>query len=104
METDTTVGLPVPHKADPETQKLFRAFVRGGRITNLPAKYARRQRLLDHVAQLFEPGVRYPERAVNEILLQVYDDCAALRRALVDEDFLTREQGVYWRTGGTVDV
>ncbi|MFY9915102.1 MAG: DUF2087 domain-containing protein [Nocardioidaceae bacterium] len=28
----------------------------------------------------------------------------ALRRALVDEGFLTRENNVYWRTGGTVDV
>jgi hypothetical protein len=27
-----------------------------------------------------------------------------LRRYLVDEGFMKREQGVYWRSGGTVDV
>jgi hypothetical protein len=26
-----------------------------------------------------------------------------LRRYLVDEGFLSRDAGIYWRTGGTVD-
>jgi hypothetical protein len=29
---------------------------------------------------------------------------AALRRYLVDEGFLDRDHGRYWRTGGRVDV
>jgi hypothetical protein len=33
-----------------------------------------------------------------------HDDYAALRRYLVDEEFLSREGGSYWRTGGSVDV
>jgi hypothetical protein len=34
-------------------------------------------------------------------MLQMYHpDHAALRRHLVDEGFLTRADGVYWRTGG----
>lgn len=96
--------LVLPADADQPTQKLFRAFVHGGRIHAMPAKYGRRRQLLDHVAQLFEPGVRYPESRVNLILHQVYDDYAELRRALVDEGFLAREYGIYWRIGGTVDV
>jgi hypothetical protein len=70
----------------------------------LPAKHSRRRALLDHVARLFEPGIRYPESRVNEMLHEVYDDWAELRRALVDESFLTREQSVYWRSGGTVEI
>ncbi|WP_448627143.1 DUF2087 domain-containing protein [Geodermatophilus sp. URMC 64] len=31
-------------------------------------------------------------------------DHAALRRDLIDEGLLSREAGVYWRTGGYVDV
>jgi hypothetical protein len=105
----TEVGAPVvrlelPADADLETQKLFRAFVRSGRISTLPAKYTRRRMLLDHVARLFEPGVRYDEPTVNAILLQVYADWAELRRALVDEDFLSRDRSVYWRSGGTVEI
>ncbi|MET9021420.1 DUF2087 domain-containing protein [Actinopolymorpha sp. NPDC004070] len=102
-EPTTDGGLALPADADPETEKLFRAYVRDGRITAMPAKSGRRRLLLDHVAQLFEPGVRYPEPVVNETLLRVYDDQAALRRYLVDDDFLARDNNaVYWRSGGTI--
>jgi len=55
------------------------------------------------VAQAFEPGRRYPESVVDEILKAVFDDHCTLRRYLVDEAFLSRTaDGVYWRAGGTV--
>jgi hypothetical protein len=58
--------------------------------------------LLAEVAQAFEPGVRYPERAVNQVLAAIYPDFAALRRCLVDEEFMDRAGGEYWRIGGPV--
>jgi len=82
----------------------LRVFVRDGRIVTMPARLARRRLLLDAVAQGFEPGVRYPERVVSSFLAQFYDDHAALRRYLVDEGFLSRDHGEYWRTAGTVDT
>jgi hypothetical protein len=89
--------------ADPPVQ--LRAFIRDGRITAMPAKRTRRRQLLDEVAQAFEPGRRYPEPVVNEILRSVFDDYCTLRRYLVDEAFLSRTAaGTYWRAGGTVDV
>ena len=54
------------------------------------------------LAQEFEVGMRYSERQVNAILRRFHDDVAALRRYLVDEEFLSRESGRYWRSGGTV--
>ena len=81
----------------------LRAFVRGGRIDTVPAKMAKRRLLLDAVAQAFEPGVRYPERSVSSFLATVHDDHAALRRYLVDEGFLSRDHGEYWRSAGTVE-
>ena len=83
----------------------LRAYVRDGRISVMPAKRAARLLLLDQVAQAFEPGRRYQELAVNEILKTVYDDHAALRRYLIDEDLLSRTpDGTYWRSGGTVPL
>jgi hypothetical protein len=83
----------------------LRPYVRGGRISVMPAKRAARLVLLDRVAQAFEPGRRYPEQAVNEILKAVYDDHAALRRYLIDEGLLSRTPGgTYWRSGGTVPI
>jgi hypothetical protein len=87
--------------ADPPDQ--LRAFIRDGRITMVPAKRSRRLLLLDQVAQAFEPGRKYPEAAVDEILKTIFDDHCALRRYLVDEAFMSRDTaGVYWRAGGTV--
>jgi hypothetical protein len=80
----------------------LRGFVRGGRLDTMPAKRERRRQLLAEVAQLFEPGIRYPERAVNHLLRALYPDCATLRRYLVDEEFMDRADGAYWRIGGPV--
>ncbi len=77
-------------------------FLGDGTIETLPARHARRRQLLDKVAQAFEPGVRYPERRVSLFLRSIHADHAALRRYLVDEDFLSRSGGEYWRSGGTV--
>ena len=56
------------------------------------------------MARTFEPGHRYPEREVNDVLRTFWADYAALRRYLVDEGFLDRADGVYWRAGGTVET
>jgi hypothetical protein len=78
------------------------AFIGHGRIETLPARQSRRRLLLDKIAQAFEPGVQYSERRVNLFLGAVYGDYAALRRYLVDAEFLSRSDGQYWRSGGTV--
>ena len=94
---DNAAGL----LADPPDQ--VRAFIRDGRITALPAKRTRRRLLLDQVAQAFEPGRRYPEAEVDQVLKAVFDDHCALRRYLIDEEFMSRTAaGLYWRAGGTV--
>ena len=83
----------------------LRRYVRDGRISVIPAKRAARLLLLDQIAQAFEPGRRYQELIVNEILKAFYDDHAALRRYLIDEDLLSRTpDGTYWRSGGTVPL
>ena len=87
--------------ADPP--RALRAFIRGGRITAVPAKRIRRRQLLDQVAQAFEPGRTYSEAAVDQVLKAIFDDHCALRRYLVDEAFMSRDTtGLYCRAGGTV--
>jgi hypothetical protein len=83
--------------------KVLRAFVRDGQLTSIPSAWAKRRIVLDWLAQRFEPGRRYSEAMVNRSLAQVHPDTAALRRYLVDDGFLSRDHGEYWRTGGRVD-
>ncbi len=79
---------------------VLRRFFHGTRLTQIPAQHAKRLIVLERLAQEFEPGLRYTEREVSFTLQLWYHDYAALRRYLVDEGFLTRADGVYWRTGG----
>lgn len=89
---------------DASESAVFRAFLRDGRLTAIPTQRRKRLVILEYIVRGFEPGVSYTEREVNAVLRAFHADCAALRRHLVDEEYLSRESGTYWRTGGRVDV
>jgi hypothetical protein len=89
---------------DPAENAVLTTFLRDGRLVSIPAQHSKRRVVLEHLVRVFEPGLRYPEREVNALLAVWHADVAALRRYLVDEGLLAREAGVYWRSGGYVDV
>jgi hypothetical protein len=91
---------------DPDRQKdaVLRTFIVDGRLTQVPVARAKRRIILEHLAACFEPGLKYPEKAVDAILRAWHPDFASLRRYLVDEGMLDRDNAVYWRSGGPVDV
>jgi hypothetical protein len=82
---------------------VLRAFLGpDGSLTAIPTKIRKRLVVLDLLAQEFDPGERYDETQVNNALRAYHPDVAALRRYLVEEGFLDRADGLYWRSGGTV--
>jgi hypothetical protein len=91
-------GLP------PREAAVLRAFLRDGRLVSIPSVRSKRLIVLDHVCKVFDVGVHYPEAEVDVLVRAFHDDYAALRRHLVDEGFLSREAGVYWRSGGSVAI
>lgn len=92
---------PAPVLKAAASDRRLAPFVGNDGIHAIPAKQGRRRVLLDVIAQAFEPGVRYSERTVSLFLGKLHPDYAAMRRYLVDEDFLSRADGEYWRSGGT---
>jgi hypothetical protein len=102
-QTEAEPPPPSEHADQPPAvaQVLDQAFSEG-RLVHLPSKRSKRLVVLDRLAQEFEPGVHYTERQVNATLVAFDADVAALRRYLVDEGFLDRADGLYWRSGGTV--
>jgi hypothetical protein len=96
---------PSEHPDEPQGRRvILDRALRDGRLLRMPTKYTHRQVVLDHLAQLFEPGRRYTERQVNAVLAAVDADVATLRRYLVDDGLLDRGDGEYWRSGGTVHL
>ncbi|HEY2791252.1 MAG TPA: DUF2087 domain-containing protein [Micromonosporaceae bacterium] len=98
-------GIP-DEPLDPDQAKaaVLRAFIRDGRLVSIPAAHGKRQIILEHIAACFEPGVRYPEAAVDAVLRAWHEDYVSLRRYLIDGDFMSREDNVYWRSGGLFEV
>jgi hypothetical protein len=82
-------------------RKVMKSFVyQNGRIKAFPAKEKKYLVLLHYVLQAFEPGKRYTEKQVNEILGRYNKDTAQLRRDLIAYKMMEREGGGgdYWRT------
>lgn len=111
QRSESGAGVVGPGGARRETdaratrdEKVMRAFVRDGRITQIPMQHAKRRIICEWLVQDFEPGRRYSEKMVNLIIGKRHADTAAWRRALVDEELLDRDHGEYWRIGGEVDV
>ncbi len=102
LEPPAGAVLEGPWNAD--EVEVMRRFFAGSRLREIPAQRAKRLVVLERLAMEFEPGVRYGERQVDLILQTFHRDYAALRRYLIDEELLTRADGVYWRSGGRVSV
>lgn len=78
-----------------EQERLVRRLFTDGRLAQVPAKRKRRAGALLEVLSRFEPGRTYSEPEVNEVLLQVNEDFAYLRRELVNYHYLQRTDGRY---------
>lgn len=77
-------------------QKIVETFFQEGRLTTIPRRQSQRRIILEEIARKFTWGQIYSEIEVNTILKQVYDDVSSLRRYLIDEQLMLREQGRYW--------
>jgi len=87
-----------------DREAVLRAFVLpDGRLSAIPTRIRKRLVVLNEMAQAFEIGQTYDEAQVNNSLRAWHDDVAALRRYLVEEGFLERRDGRYWRAGGTIE-
>lgn len=87
-----------------DAHPALRPFIGDRVVATMPAKMSRRRVLLNEVALAFEPGVRYSEPEVDAFLRDIFADHATLHRYLVEEGFLDRGSGVYWRTGGSEEA
>lgn len=87
------------------SQKILDTFLKDGRLVAIPSRAGKRRVILEYIVCAFEPGVKYTEKEVNAVLRAFYEpDYVSLRRYLIDAWLMQRADGLYWRTGGAVDV
>ncbi|PKH38345.1 hypothetical protein SAMN05192575_10572 [Nocardioides alpinus] len=95
VEADRSPRQVAYDVARAEQERLVGRLFSDGRIERVPAKRKVRAAVLLEVVSRFEPGRVYAEREVNDVLLDVHEDCAYLRRELVNYHYLEREGGRY---------
>jgi hypothetical protein len=107
LEKQTRQVLAQSHPPAPEYEgdefevKTLRTyFASDGNLKAIPTQHKKLMVILCYLVKNFEPGVKYPENQVNQILRRFHEDTAALRRYMVDNKLLSREKGIYWRTEG----
>jgi predicted transcriptional regulator len=84
---------------DAYDRKVLRDYMdaESGRLKFIPRQWKKREVILRYLVEQFQFERNYSEREVNEIIAQIHDDYATLRRALVDSRRLARDHEVYWR-------
>ncbi len=101
LSQETFPAVTAEVDMDAYDRKVINTFCDSdGRIRQFPAQRKKFEAILRYVLKAFEPGVRYSEKQVNEILKNYSDDVASLRRGFIDYKMMQRETGgsEYWRT------
>ena len=80
-----------------EKEKIIKTFFKDGKLDQMPAQAKKKLIIFEELAKNFEIGKEYSEFEVTKILKPIYFDFATVRRDLVDNGFLSRNNGVYKR-------
>ncbi len=84
-------------RMDEYRRKVLEVFFRHGTLVKLPSQHKKRLIVLEQFARMFEPSRRYTEQEVTELIKPLFDDYCTIRRLLVDEELIHREEATYWR-------
>ena len=84
--------------SEEDKKKTLEAFFSEGKLVTLPSKEKRKVIIFIEVIKLFKKDRLYSEKEVNDVLKNVYDDFAIIRRYLIDYKLLERsvDGKAYW--------
>lgn len=78
-------------------QKVIDSFIKYKQLKSIPVQRKKRLIILEHMVESFAFNKTYAEKEVNLIIADFNDDFATLRKEMVIEKLLARENGIYWR-------
>ena len=76
-------------------RKVIDAFFEYGKLKSIPAQRKKELIVLQEIAKSFEPGRDYTEREINIIIADFHDDFCTIRRDMIAEHILVRENSIY---------
>lgn len=91
-------------RLDEYRRKVIATFFPHGVLEKLPAQHKKRLIVLELFALRFAAGQRYSEAEVTALIRPLYDDYCTVRRLLVDEGMIRRDDAGYWREAGGTEA
>ena len=79
-------------------QRVIDTFFEYGKLKSIPAQRKKERIILEEIAKAFEPDRIYTDREVNIIIADFHDDFCTIRRDMIGEKLMARENGKYWLT------
>jgi hypothetical protein len=76
-------------------QKVIHTFFKRQKLMRLPAQRKKRLIVLEEFSRKFKPDVIYKETEVNDIIGKSFADYCTIRRELVEEQMMQRENREY---------
>lgn len=76
-------------------KKVINTFFEYGKLKSIPVQRKKRRIILEQIAKGFEHDRVYREQEVNLIIADYHDDFCTIRREMVAEKILERENGLY---------
>ncbi|PKL89611.1 MAG: ArsR family transcriptional regulator [Ignavibacteriae bacterium HGW-Ignavibacteriae-2] len=76
--------------------KVIKTFIQNNKLTKLPVQRKKKMIIIEEFVKKFENGRKYGEDEVNDIITSLYDDYCVIRRIMVEENIMKRENQIYW--------
>ena len=77
-------------------KEVLSHFFKYGKLTQIPTQRKKREIVLQEIARQFEPGRKYEETEVNDIIHRFHDDHCTIRREMIACGIMARENEIYW--------
>ena len=78
-------------------KRVVDAFFKYGKLKSIPAQRKKERIVLEEIAKAFQPGRIYSEREVNILIADFHDDFCTIRRDMISERLMDRDERGYWR-------
>lgn len=76
-------------------KKVIDSFFEYGKLKSIPSQRKKERIVLEEIAKSFETGREYTEREVNIIIADFHDDFCTIRRDMISEGIIVRENMIY---------
>jgi biotin operon repressor len=98
MKLNEIIPLEQQEKQDRTSilrDKVLKTYFRDGKVDRLPTQNKKRWIVYLEIINLFEANRSYSEQEINDVITEIHEDYCLVRRELVEEGVLIRQNGIY---------